>query len=309
MINLKDKKILITGGGGFLGQHVVQNLIEKRGVPKANISVPRSAEFDLRDQAVARKVLIGQDVVLHLAALSVSMGSHAGPASVLYGTTMMGLNVLEAARQAGVEKFVSIGSANEYPADAQIPLKEEDLWQGMPHTGLLAYALAKKVMNLATEAYRKEYNFNAIHLIMTSMYGPGFEPENTLLVPNLIRQIEKAKKENQPHIVGWGTGQATRDFLFVADAAEGIIKAAERYDGEKPVNIATGREVPVGTLMETLCRLLDYSGTINWDATKPEGQKRYVLDSARAKAEFGFEATTDLEDGLKKTVEYYKTLL
>ena len=302
-MDLKDKKILITGGGGFLGQHVIKNLVEKRGVPREHIFVPRSAEYDLRDQKVAQKLAEGKDIIIHLAALSVSLGSTTGPASVFYSTAVMGLNMLEAARLAGVQKFVSIGSANEYPENASMPLKEEDLWKGLPNSGLLAYSMAKKIMDLNVQLYHKEYGLNAIHLIMTSMYGPGFEPNSHLLVPTLIRQIEKAKAENAPHITGWGTGNATRDFLYVEDAAEGIIKATESYDKSEPVNIATGKEVPVRELMEGLCKLLEFNGSIEWDASKPEGQLRYVLDVTKAATEFGFRATTALAEGLKKTID------
>lgn len=293
---------MITGAGGFLGKHIVKNLLEKRGVSAENIFTPRSSECDLRKQDEAAKAVAGMDVVIHLAAYSVSIASNVGPATVFYGTTMMGLNMLEAARQAGVQKFVSIGSANEYPHDAPMPLKESDLWTGMPGPGLLPYSMAKKAMAFASELYRKEYNFNAIHLIMTSMYGPGFEPGSSLLVPTLIRQIQKAKAENLPHIVGWGSGNATRDFLYVEDAAEGILRATEDYDKVEPLNIATGREIPVRELMETLCQLLGFEGGIQWDATKPEGQLHYVLDVSRAKEEIGFVADTSLKDGLTKTV-------
>lgn len=306
-IDLKNKRILVTGGNGFLGKHIVRNLVEKRGVPRENIAMPHSAEFDLRKQEDAAKILQGQDIVIHLAALSVGLGSNIGPATVFYSNAMMGLNLIEAAQKSGVEKFVSIGSANEYPADAPMPLKEDDLWKGLPDSHLLPYSMAKKIMALEAQLYRKEYGFNAIHLIMTSMYGPGFDPDNTLLVPTLIRQIEKAKKENQPHIVGWGTGLATRDFLYVEDAAEGIIKATEKYDKPEPVNIATGWEIPVKELMETLCRLLDFKGTIEWDASKPEGQRRYVLDVSRAEKEFGFRARTKLAEGLEKTVAAHRS--
>ena len=300
-MDLRDKKILVTGGNGFLGRHVVRNLIEKRGVPAKNIIIPRSTEHDLAIQSEAEKVIQGIDVVIHLAALSVSVASAIGPATVLYRNTVMGLNLLEASRKADVKKFVSIGSANEYPHNAPMPLKEESLWTGMPDSGLFAYSISKKVMDLAVQSYQKEFGFKAIHLIMTSMYGPGAGNASGL-VPTLIRQIRKAKEEGLSHIVGWGSGNATRDFLYVKDAAEGIVLAAEAYDKDGAVNIATGREAPVRELMETLCRLMSFEGGIQWDPTKPEGQLRYVLDATRAKAEFGFEAATSLQEGLKATV-------
>jgi len=306
MLSLKDKKILVTGGHGFLGKHVIKNLIEKRGVPVGNIYAPDHTECDLTDPVQARKAVAGKDVVIHLAGLSVSMASNISPSVVLYSNTMMGLNVLEAARVAGVQKFISIGSANEYPRDAPMPLKESSLWDGVPEAGLRAYSVSKKVMDLAVQLYPKDYGFNAVHLIMTSMYGPGFHLNISHLMPLLIRQIESAKAKNEPHITGWGTGKATRDFLYVEDAAEGIVKATESYEGDGPVNIATGVETPVGDVMRMLCELLDFKGEIKWDPTKPEGQLRYVLDVSRAEKEFGFRATTPIADGLAKTVKYYR---
>jgi len=302
-MDLKDKKILITGGNGFLGRHILKNLLENRGVPSNNIFTPHLKELDLRDQKVAAKAVQKMDIVIHLASLSSSLASKTGPASVFYGNSIMGLNLLEASRMAGVKKFISIGSANEYPHNAPMPLKEEYLWQGMSGPELFPYSMSKKVMALGTELYRKEYGFNAIHLILASMYGPGYDPDSSMLVPAIIRQIQKAKKDNLPNIIGWGSGNATRDFLYVEDAAEGIIKAAELYNKEKPLNIGSGIETPVRELMETLCSALEFKDGIRWDETKPEGSLRYVLDVSRARRELGFNPLVDIKNGLTKTVK------
>src|SRR3989344_1529822 len=237
MINLKDKKILVTGGAGFVGRHLVKNLIEKRGVPEKNIFIPRSAELDLRIKENAEKAVKGIDIIFHLAALSGGIGfSVSHPGQMFYDNAMMGLNLIESAKAAKVEKFINIGSYNEYPKDAPMPLREENLWDGLPEISFLPYGMAKKMLLVQLQSYRKESGFNGIHLLMASMFGPGYDVNNTNLIPSLIRQIEKSKKEKLP-VVGWGTGKATRDFLYVEDAVEGIILAAEKYDKSEPVNI------------------------------------------------------------------------
>ena len=304
--NLKQKKILVTGGAGFVGRHLVKNLIEKRGVLEKNIFVPRSSDLDLRIKENAERAVRGMDVVFHLAALSGGIGFSAShPGRMFYDNAVMGLNIIEAARAAKVEKFINIGSYNEYPKSAPMPLKEDDLWNGLPEESFLSYGMAKKMLLIQLQSYRKESNFNGIHLIMASMFGPGYDPTSTTLIPSLIRQIEKSKKEGLP-VIGWGTGKATRDFLYVEDAVEGMALAAEKYDKPEPVNIGSGQEAPIKEIITALCELMEFGGELKWDPAKPEGQLRYIMDSSKAQKEFEFKAAIDIHEGLKRTIEFYK---
>lgn len=302
-LDLRSKKILITGGAGFLGRHVVQKLLG-RGVPKENIFVPRSKDFDLRKRENCEKVVAGQDMVIHLAGSTGGIVFHKErPAQTFYDNLMMGIELMDAARVAGVEKFVAIGTATEYPENAPAPLKEENLWLGFPEAIHAPYAIAKKMLLVQAQAYRKQYDFSSIHLLHTNMYGPGDE-NSSFVLPTLIKRIKEAKKTNLPSIEVWGTGKATRDFLYVGDAAEGIILAAENYDGAEPINMASGREVSIREAVNLLAKLLDFKGEIRWDTTKPEGHMRRILDASRAEREFGFRARTSLEEGLNKTLEW-----
>lgn len=302
-MNLRNKKILITGGHGFVGQHLIKFLIEKKDVAENNIYAPSSQELDLRILANAEKAVSGVNVVFHLAALSGGIGfSVSHPGQMFFDNVLMGFNLIDASRKAQVEKFVNIGSYNEYPSTSPMPLKEDDLWSGLPDQAFLPYGMAKKALLLLMQSYRQEYGFNGIHLIMASMYGPGYSVTNTTLIPSLIRQINKAKENNLP-VIGWGTGKATRDFLYVEDAVRGMVLAAEKYDKPEPVNMGSGRETPVKEIFETLCRLMDFQGELKWDPTKPEGQLRYVMDSTKAKSEFGFISAIGLAEGLTRTLE------
>lgn len=301
-LNLQQKKILVTGGAGFVGRHLVKNLIEKRGIPEKNISIPRARTLDLRIKENAEKAVKGIDIVFHLAALSGGIGfSKDHPGRMFYDNAIMGINLIESARVAGVEKIINIGSYNEYPKDAPMPLKEENLWAGLPEDSFLPYGLAKKSLLIQLQAYRKEYGFNGIHLILASMFGPGYDESSTDLIPLLIKQINEAKKNNLP-VIGWGTGKATRDFLYVEDAVEGMVLAAEKYNKAEPINLGSGREVPIKELIMILAKLMDFKGEIKWDKTKPEGQLRYIMDNSRAKEEFGFVPKVGLEDALKRTI-------
>lgn len=300
--DLTKKKILVTGGAGFVGRHLVKNLVEKRGIPRKNIFIPRSSELDLKIKKDAEKAVKGQDIVFHLAALSGGIGfSRANPGRMFYDNAIMALNIIEASKLRGLEKFINIGSYNEYPEKAQIPLSEESLWDGLPEFSLRPYGMAKKMALMQLQTYRQESGFNGIHLIMASMYGPGYDQNSTNLIPLLINQINDAKKNNTP-IIGWGTGRATRDFLYVEDAVEGIILAAENYNKAEPLNLGGGKEVPVKELIETLCELMDFRGELKWDSSKPEGQLRYVMNISRASQEIGYKPMTDLKQGLKKTL-------
>ncbi|MDI6820686.1 MAG: GDP-L-fucose synthase [Patescibacteria group bacterium] len=302
-----NKKILLTGGVGFLGSCVVEKLISK-GVKEENIIIPRSREYDLRDRSACDKLVDGVCLVIHCAAKVGGIGfnkEHAG--EVFYDNAAMALNLINAAYRAGAEKFVGIGSVCEYPKYVPIPFKEEDLWIGYPEEINAPYGLAKKMMLAQSQAYRKEYGFNAIHLLIINLYGPGdnFNPKSSHVIPALIKKVFDAKKEKKNFIEVWGTGKASREFLYVEDAAEGIILATENYNKEEPVNLGSGMEITIKDLVELICRLMDFKGEIRWDASKPDGQPRRCLDVSRAEKEFGFGAKTDFKEGLKKTIDWY----
>jgi GDP-L-fucose synthase len=296
-MELKNKKILVTGGAGFLGSHIVEKLLEK-GVPRENVFVPLSRDFDLRKWENCQKVVAGQNIVIHLAAKVGGIDfNQEHPAELFYDNLMMGTQMMEAARQAKVEKFVAIGTICAYPKFTPVPFKEENLWNGYPEETNAPYGLAKKMMLVQAQAYRQQYKFNAIYLLPVNLYGPenSFDPKKSPVIPAIIRKIYEA----------WGTGKATREFLYVEDAAEGIILATEKYDKPDPVNIGSGIEISIKDLVETICRLMDFKGEIRWDTTKPDGQPRRMLDTSRAEKEFGFKAKTDFETGLKKIIEWY----
>ncbi|MFH1894735.1 MAG: GDP-L-fucose synthase [Patescibacteria group bacterium] len=310
MINLAEKKILVTGAHGFLGKHLVKNLLEKRKVPKNNLYLPTAEELDLRKLENCRKAVRGQNIVIHLAGIVGGIGfNDKHPGKAFYDNAAMALNLLEAAKQEKIEKFTGIGSVCEYPKNIPMPFKEEDLWSGYPEETNAPYGLAKKFMLVQSQAYRSEYGLNAIHLLMLNLYGPGdnFNPESSHVIPALIKKIDEAKKEKMNYIEAWGTGKPTREFFYVEDAAEGIILATEKYDKPEPVNLGSGKEISIKKLVQLICELINFEGEICWDATKPDGQPRRFFDSKRAKKEFGFEAKTDLREGLKRTIQEYKT--
>jgi GDP-L-fucose synthase len=226
---------------------------------------------------------------------------------MFYDNAIMGIQLMEAARLAGVEKFVALGTICCYPKFTPVPFKEEDLWNGYPEETNAPYGLAKKMLLVQAQAYRQQYGFNAIFLMPVNMYGPGdnFDPKSSHVIPALIRKVVEAKKEGRDYIEAWGTGKATREFLYVEDGAEGIILATERYDKPEPVNLGSGMEISIKDLAELICRLMDFKGEIRWDTTKPDGQPRRRLDTSKAEKEFGFKAKTNFEEGLKKTIEWY----
>lgn len=299
-LDLKQKNILVTGGAGFVGRYVVENLIKKRGVAPSNIIIPRSAQMDLRIRENAKKAVEGVDVVFHLAAVSGGIGFSAEhPGKMFYENAVIGMNLIDTAREANIEKFIHIGSYNEYPKSAAMPLKEEALWDGLPDGAFLSYGMAKRMLLMQLQAYRVESGFNGIHLIMASMFGPGGPVNN--LIPSLMRQIQSAK-EKGGEVIGWGTGKATRDLLYVEDAAEGIVLAAEKYNKPEPLNIGSGREIPVRDVISLLCSLIGFQGHVRWDTSKPEGQQRYIMDIARAEHELDFRPIVSLEEGLRRTI-------
>ena len=306
-MNLKNKKILVTGGAGFLGSQVIQELI-KTGVPRKNISVPRSETCDLRRWENCQRAVKGKDLVIHLAAKVGGIGyNQANPAILFYENAIMGIQLMEAARQANVKKFVAVGTVCAYPKFTPTPFKESDLWNGYPEETNAPYGLAKKMLLVQAQAYRKQYGFNAIYLLPVNLYGPGdnFDPNQSHVIPALISKITQAQENDLPTIDVWGTGKATREFLYVKDAARAIVRAAEYYDKADPVNIGSGQEISIKSLVGNIGLIVKYKGKVKWDKSKPDGQSARRLDVSRAKKEFGFVAETDFMNGLRETIVWY----
>lgn len=307
MFSLKGKEILLTGGAGFLGSRVAEALVV-HGALRENILIPRRREYDLRTREACDRAAAGKDLVIHVAGVVGGIGyNRTHPAVAFYDNAAMGLNLMEAAYRAGVKKFVGMGTVCEYPKFAPVPFKEDDLWNGYPEETNAPYGLAKKMMLVQGQTYAQEYRWNAVHLLGVNLYGPGdnFDPKDSHVIPALIKKVYDAKQANTPFIEAWGTGKATREFLYVDDAAEGIVLAAEKYDAREPVNLGSGMEISIKDLTETICRHMGFNGGIKWDATKPDGQPRRRLDVSRAEREFGFRAKVSFEEGLKRTVEWY----
>lgn len=309
MINLKEKKIIITGGAGFLGSHVVQKLLE-RGCKEENIFISRSKNYDLTKERDVKKLYedFKANIVIHIAADIGGIGySKTHPASQFYNNLMMNTLVQDLAYKNEVEKFVGIGTVCSYPKFTPVPFKEEDLWNGYPEETNAAYGLSKKMMLVQSQAYREQYNFNAIHLLMINLYGPkdNFSLESSHVIPALIRKMLKANEENSD-IEVWGDGSASREFIFVEDAAEAIVLATEMYNGKEPINIGNGEEISIRELIEILANLLKFQGKIIWDKTKPNGQPKRRLDVSKAEKYFNFRAKMELEEGLKRTIEWFK---
>lgn len=306
-MDLSKKKILVTGGAGFLGKNVVKKLLAC-AVPEKNIFVPRAAELDLRKWENCAKAVEGQDVIIHLAAIVGGIGANREhPGKFFYENLMMGVQLMEAARLGGVGKFVAVGTVCAYPKFTPVPFKEEDLWNGYPEETNAPYGLAKKMLLVQSQAYRQEYGFNSIYLLPVNLYGPGdnFDPRSSHVIPAIILKVAEAKNAGRNYIENWGTGKASREFLYVDDAAEGIALATERYEKPDPVNLGAGMEITIKDLTELICRLMDFKGEIRWDPTKPDGQPRRMLDTSRAEKEFDFKAKTSFEEGLKHTIEWY----
>lgn len=311
MINLKEKRIVVTGAAGFLGGFVIERLLG-RGVPEGNIFIPRLQEFDLRKWRSCQRVVEGQDIVVHLAAKVGGIGfNRERPGELFYDNAIMGIQLMEAAREAGIEKFVAIGTICAYPKFTPVPFKEENLWNGYPEETNAPYGLAKKMLLVQAQVYRQQYDFNAIYLLPVNLYGPrdNFDPQSSHVIPALIKKCVDAIREGKEEIVVWGTGKPTREFLFVEDAAEGIVAATEKYNKPEPVNLGSGVEISIKDLVELIVKLTGFKGKIVWDSDKPDGQPRRMLDTSRAKKEFGFVTKTNFEEGLRKTIDWYKSTL
>jgi len=304
-----DKRVLVTGGAGFLGSFIVEEL-KKKGVNEKDLRIPRSKDMDLRKWENCIRAVKNIDIVIHLAARVGGIGyNQAYPASLFYDNAIMGLQMMEAARQEGVKKFVAIGTVCAYPKFAPMPFKEEELWDGYPEETNAPYGLAKKMLLVQSQAYRKQYGFNSIFLLPVNLYGPrdNFDLESSHVIPALIRKFTNAVMHNEKEVEVWGTGQVSREFLYVEDAARGIVMAAERYNEAAPVNIGAGFEIYIKDLVELIAKLARFYGEIRWDTSKPDGQPRRYLDTSKAKREFGFEAKADFKEGLRKTIDWYVT--
>jgi GDP-L-fucose synthase len=302
------KKILVTGGAGFLGSFIVEKLVSERGVNPEMIRVPRSKELDLKKWENCVKAVKGIDIVIHLAAKVGGIGFNSKyPAALFYDNALMGIQLMEAAKEEGIKKFVALGTVCAYPKYTPVPFREENLWNGYPEETNAPYGIAKKILLVQAKSYRDQYAFNAIYLLPVNLYGPrdNFDPEQSHVIPALIKKFVDAMSEGKTEVVVWGTGKPSREFLYVEDAAEGILLATEKYNKPDPVNLGVGREITIKELAHQIAKLTGYQGKIIFDVSKPDGQPRRCLDASKAKREFGFEAKTELEEGLKKTIEWY----
>ena len=307
VIDIKNKKIIVTGGAGFLGKFVVKKLSE-RGC--RSIFVPRFKEYDLRDVGQIKRMydVAKSEIVIHLAAVVGGIGANMkNPGKFFYDNLIIGLQLMEQARLYGIEKFVALGTVCAYPKFTEVPFKEENLWNGYPEETNAPYGLAKKMLLVQSQAYRQQYGFNSIFLLPVNLYGPGdnFDPASSHVIPALIKKFYEAKINNIPEVVVWGTGKATREFLYVEDCAEAIVSATEKYNKPDPVNIGSGFEISIKELVEKIKSIIGYMGKVIWDRSKPDGQPRRCLDITRAKKEFGFKAKVDFSQGLSSMIEWY----
>jgi GDP-L-fucose synthase len=304
------RRVCVTGGAGFLGSFVVE-VLRQRGAER--VFVPRQAEYDLRQKEAILQLLqdARPDLIIHLAATVGGIGANrAHPAEFFYDNLMMGAQLFHEAWRWGASKFVAIGTVCAYPKYTPVPFREEDLWNGYPEETNAPYGLAKKMLLVQGQAYRQQYGFNSIFLLPVNLYGPGdnFDPRSSHVIPALIRKCLEARAEGKDEIVAWGDGSPTREFLYVEDAAEGIVLASERYAGSEPVNLGSSYEISIRDLVETIARLTGFAGEIRWDTSKPNGQPRRKLDTSRAERLFGFRAHTPFEAGLRRTIEWYQRI-
>ncbi len=304
----RNRRVCVTGGAGFLGSFVVEKL-RQRGVQE--IFIPRIEDYDLVQLEPVKRLLADArpDLIIHLAAHVGGIGANRErPAEFFYDNLMMGVQLMHEAWRSGVAKFVAIGTVCAYPKFTPVPFKEDDLWDGYPEETNAPYGLAKKMLLVQAQAYRQQYGFDAIYLLPVNLYGPrdNFNPRSSHVIPAIIRNVLEAQQKGQDEIVQWGDGSPTREFLYVEDAAEGILRASEAYDGPEPVNLGSGKEISIKDLADLIARLCGYSGRFAWDTSKPNGQPRRGLDTSRAEKCFGFRAQTDFEEGLRRTIDWYR---
>lgn len=308
MLDLSNQNILVTGGAGFLGKQVVAQLCQA-GAKREKIAIPRSRDCDLRDWSHCQQAVVGQDLVVHLAAHVGGIGlNREKPAELFYDNLMMGVQLIHAAYQAGVKKFVCVGTICAYPKFTPVPFQEDDLWNGYPEETNAPYGVAKKALLVQLESYRLQYGFNGIYLLPVNLYGPedNFDPRSSHVIPALIRKVYEAQKRGDRSLAVWGDGSPTREFLYSTDAARGIVLGAQKYDQPAPVNLGTNFEISIKDLVELICELMEFTGEIIWETDQPNGQPRRCLDTTRAKERFGFEAQVDLRQGLKNTIDWYR---
>ena len=308
MLDLSTKRILVTGGAGFLGKQVVAELI-KAGANAEKITIPRSKDCDLRVLSNCQQAVANQDIIVHLAAHVGGIGLNRDkPAELFYDNLIMGIQLIDEAYRAGVEKFVCLGSICAYPKFTPVPFKEDDLWNGYPEETNAPYGVAKKAMLVQLQSYRQQYGFNGIFLMPVNLYGPedNFNPQSSHVIPALIRKVYEAQQRGDKAIPVWGDGSPTREFLYSNDAARGIVIATQKYNDSEPVNLGTNFEISIKDLTELICELMGFEGEIIWETDKPNGQPRRCLDTSRAKEAFGFTAKMDLKQGLKNTIDWYR---
>ncbi len=308
MLDLSEKKILVTGGAGFLGRQVVAQLLVA-GAKEENLTVPRSRDCDLRSLDNCQKAATGQHIILHLAAHVGGIGlNREKPAQLYYDNLMMGSQLIHAAYEAGVEKFVCVGTICAYPKFTPVPFKEEDLWNGYPEEINAPYGIAKKALLVQLQSYRQEYGFNGIFLLPVNLYGPedNFNPSSSHVIPALIYKVHQAQQKGEKQLFVWGDGSPTREFLYSTDAARGIVMGTQKYHEPEPVNLGTNYEISIKDLVELICQLMEFEGEIVWQTDKPNGQPRRCLDTTLAKEKFGFTAEMEFKQGLKNTIDWYR---